>query len=80
MNLQEELLYNYIEEFKKKWGSKENWPVNDLDKRWWNFNTDKLKGSKLRIQAEKLTAGVVLMVDDLTEEQTEKIFESDHLT
>jgi hypothetical protein len=59
-------LENQLNSLRLKW--KGDYPKNDLDKRWWRFNTDKLKAEQLKTQIKKIDAG------ELSSEEMEKIF------
>jgi len=65
-------LENQLQSLRLKW--KGDYPKNDLDKRWWRFNTDKLKAEQLKTQIKKIEAGIPLDSTDLTDEQLKEIF------
>lgn len=65
-------LENQLNSLRLKW--KGDYPKNDLDNRWWRFNTDKLKAEQLKTQIKKIEAGIEITANDLSDNQIEDIF------
>lgn len=65
-------LENQLNSLRLKW--KGDYPKNDLDKRWWRFNTDKLKAEQIKTQIRKIDSGEEIKAEDLTDDQLKEIF------
>lgn len=62
------------QDFKKKWGDKDGWPVNNLDRRYWSFRADISKGLLIKEQIKKIEAGIEIKAGDMTDSQLEELF------
>lgn len=77
--MNKEELENQLQDLRTKWkvdwGTDSSlWPKSNLDKRYWKFQTDKLKGESIREQIKKIEAGIEIKAEDLTTDQLGEIF------